>query len=430
MTGAMYIKRCSRLLAMAVMMLLATACNTTGKENPDAMQRGDTKMHRSEKRGVSFDFRRMDDAMLLSEHVAWYYNWGPDCSSPTVDDYFEIDSVVFMPMAWNAGYNAARITQYVQAHPECKYLLAYNEPNLTDQANMTPAKAAESWSALRALAQAMGLKLVSPAMNYGTLSGYSDPIKWLDEFFAQPDVSLDDVDAIAIHCYMSSPSALESYVERFKKYGKSIWLTEFCAWDPAPSNVDTQMDFMCAALNFLEQDEMVGRYAWFMPRAGMAVDKTPFMQLLTHTTPSELTDLGKMFCAFSTFDKSVWLDSRRGVAAKDYVATCHNNIQIRPSTEAEGEMMVTNLRTQEWLEYQVYVPAGSKEVSFTYATVLNSLLFVEVDGQLLSVLDLPKIGSMSNWSTISGAINIKHGRHTVRLQVGDGTLNFAKFSIK
>ena len=87
---------------------------------------------------------------------------------------------------------------------------------------MTPSKAAELWPSVVDLAKELNLKLVSPAMNYGTLAGYSDPIKWLDEFFAQPGVSIDDIDAISIHCYMANPQALRNYVAMFYKYNKPI----------------------------------------------------------------------------------------------------------------------------------------------------------------------------------------------------------------
>lgn len=73
-------------------------------------------------------------------------------------------------------------------------ILAYNEPNLTDQANMTPTRASELWPNLVAVAEKLGMRLTSPAMNYGTLAGYSDPEVWLDEFYSKPGVSLDDVE--------------------------------------------------------------------------------------------------------------------------------------------------------------------------------------------------------------------------------------------
>ena len=44
-------------------------------------------------------------------------------------------------MAWNGAYSAARIRAWLDAHPESRYLLGFNEPNFYDQARMTPAEA-------------------------------------------------------------------------------------------------------------------------------------------------------------------------------------------------------------------------------------------------------------------------------------------------
>ena len=222
-------------------------------------------MQKSAKRGVSFNFTNIQDLPLLSPAISWSYNWANDQNS-TSALWFDTNAMDFCPMCWNGSYSADKIRQYVQQHPNTKYLLGFNEPNLTDQCNMTPAQAAGPWQEVVALAKELNLKLISPAMNYGTLAGYHDPIKWFDEFFALPNVSLDDIHAIAIHCYMASPSAVKDYIKKFEKYGKPIWMTEFCAWDPVPSNVEKQMDYMCSILNHMEQNPHVERYAWFMPR--------------------------------------------------------------------------------------------------------------------------------------------------------------------
>ena len=155
-------------------------------------------MRKSAKRGVSFDFKQAEDLPPLSPSCSWAYNWG-NTQNAQAALWFDSNDMDFCPMAWNNTYNADAIRQYVQAHPKTKYLLGFNEPNLKDQCNMTPAEAAAHWGEVVALANELHVKLVSPAMNYGTLDGYSDPVKWLDEFFAQPGVSMADIDAIAVH---------------------------------------------------------------------------------------------------------------------------------------------------------------------------------------------------------------------------------------
>ena len=75
----------------------------------------------------------------------------------------------------NANYDADAIRDYVKSHPSCRYLLGFNEPNFTKQANMTPQKAAEEWTAVKALADELGLEIVAPAMNYSPNAPYQDP---------------------------------------------------------------------------------------------------------------------------------------------------------------------------------------------------------------------------------------------------------------
>ena len=382
-----------------------------------------SEMCKSAKRGVSFDFKQAEDLPLLSPSCSWAYNWG-NTQNAQAALWFDSNDMDFCPMAWNNTYNADAIRQYVQAHPKTKYLLGFNEPNLKDQCNMTPAEAAKNWSEVVALAKELHLKLVSPAMNYGTLSGYSDPIKWLDEFFAQPGVSLSDVEAVAIHCYMASPSAVKNYVEMFKKYGKPIWMTEFCAWDPVPGSVESQMDYMCTVLNYLEQEPLVERYAWFMPRTSDAVDKAPYMQLLTHGSPVELTDLGVLYTQFSSFDKKAYLPIVGGVCAYQYMGVSTDNISLR--VDSERKPYIFNMQEGVWAEYQVYVAQNKSTLKLTYATVVNSIVNVYQDGSRVATIDVPKTGGMSTLGTVEVAKVLSRGNHTLRIEVVKGGFNFYK----
>ena len=393
-------------------------------------------MPKSAKRGVAFSFTQVTDLPLMSPYISWDYNWG---NTPSNDAamWFDANEMDFCPMCWNGNYNADAIRAFVAAHPNTKYLLAFNEPNLTDQANMTPSKAAELWPPVVALAKELNLKLVSPAMNYGTLAGYSDPIKWLDEFFAQPNVDINDIYAISIHCYMSSASAVQGYVEKFEKYNKPIWMTEFCAWDPVPGSVTTQMDYMCAVLNYLEANPKVERYAWFIPRSGNKVDSPPYMQLLTHDYPADLTDLGKMYCWFSPMDKSVWLRANRPILASEYVAVANNAMPLRPSTDTEvlqqvgGKgLMITNFAAGQEIDYQLYLPAGSKEITLRYCGYSNSICEVLVDGVSQNYIDMPRNGSSTEWIVAKAPLSISEGKHTVTLKLFSGSCYLSAFEIK
>lgn len=414
-------------LSLILLLMMFVACSGNNdinhnQGNTDSNQSNivpDKAMHKSTKRGVAFNFARLDDAMLLSPAISWFYNWGPDFTVTDLDTWFGMESVDFLPMAWNGGFDENRIRTYVMAHPRCKYILAYNEPNLNDQARMTPAAAAEKWPRLKALADELQLKIVSPAMNYGTLEGYHDPIQWLDEFFAL--VPLSDVDVIAVHCYMASPSGLISYIKRFSKYGKPVWMTEFCAWDPVPGSVETQLSYMCSVLNWMEQSDLLERYAWFIPRTSSAVDKEPYMQLLTHTSPSELTEAGKIYTSFSSFDKSVWLDASKPVSAKDYVALSNNSIQIRSCADTAA-MMIKGIQEGQWVEYQLFIPQEATNIQLCYSSPVSLSIAYYIDGELITFAEAQR-EETTDWRILSTSMPLPAGRHTLRLMIGRGSLN-------
>ena len=398
-----------------VFALFLTACNP----NVPTMDQAST-MQKSAKRGVSFDFKKIDDLPLLSPSISWSYNWG-NAQNASAALWFDTNEMDFCPMCWNNSYSADKIREYVKEHPNTKYLLGFNEPNLTDQCNMTPTQAAEHWPQVVALAKELNLQLVSPAMNYGTLAGYHDPIKWLDEFFALPNVSLDDIHAIAIHCYMASPSAVKDYIKKFEKYGKLIWMTEFCAWDPVPSNVEVQMDYMCAVLNHMEQNPNVERYAWFIPRTSGKVDSAPYMQLLTHGSPVELTPLGQIFTQFSSFDKNAYLSLAEGLGAHLYVALKDERISLRVTPD---QQLYVNAFTQgQAIDYQVLVDATAP-LQMTYSSILKSQVCIYVDGVAQMIVELPKTADLLTATTLTTSFIPPLGKHTIRIEVLAGTFNF------
>lgn len=416
---------------------LVVACNPV---EPTPQPTDETKvvdaMPKSAKRGVAFSFTILTDLPLMSPYISWDYNWG---NAPTDNAaiWFDANEMDFCPMCWNGSYSADRIRAFVAAHPKTKYLLAFNEPNLTDQANMTPAQAAEFWPPVVALAKELNLKLVSPAMNYGTLAGYSDPIKWLDDFFAQPGVSIDDIDAISVHCYMASATSVWNYIEKFRKYNKPIWLTEFCAWDPVPGSVETQMDYLCGVLNYLEQSPLVERYAWFIPRQSKKVDTPPYMQLLTHDDPADLTPLGQMYCYFSPMDTTVWLRANRPIYASEYVRVANNLMTLRPSTDSvivnqvnQKGLMISNFSQGQQVTYQIYVPANTTQLTMRYAGYSNSICEVLVDGESQGYINLPREGNPLDWKEATTNIGLAYGKHTITFSLFSGSCLFSAFTLK
>ena len=385
-------------------------------------------MPRSTKRGVSFSIANLTDAFLLSESISWYYNWGntPNGDAQTIQ-FLEENNIDYCPMCWSGSYSADRIRNFVKAHPNTKYLLGFNEPNLTDQANMTPKRAGELWPAVVRLAKELNLQLGAPAMNYGTLSGYSDPIKWLDEFFAIDSVSIEDVDFIPIHCYMMNPSAVKGYVEKFAKYNKPIWMTEFCAWESI-SGVEQQKTYMSDVLNYFEKNPMVARYAWFMPRTNKGLNEKPYNQLLTKVNPIEWTALGEIFNGLSSQNKEVCLDASNRIPAWWY--TDYNvSPTVTNSTDADTKLMLYNMSQDRWVEYQLDASQLYNGIHIRYASAIDSEVAIYVDGDPIQMYALPKTGSMSTWQTAQIDGIPVEGKHYLRIHVISGTMNMNWFQL-
>jgi hypothetical protein len=253
---------------------------------------------RSFKRGICYGYHSPADMAAIAPGVSWWYNWAVTPENSVADTFQDLN-MEFVPMAWNGGFDQARLRTFLQSHPDVKYILGFNEPNFISQANMTPSAAAAAWPALEAIADEFGLEIVGPAVNFcgdcvsenGTV--YTDPVDYLDDFFAA--CSDCRVDYIAVHNYMCYQSALEWYIGNFYKYGKRIWLTEFACWDQ-PASVVTrqfQIDYMRDAVAALESDTMVFRYAWFIGRTGN-IDSYPYQSIFAEA-PGVLTELGSQY---------------------------------------------------------------------------------------------------------------------------------------
>lgn len=399
------------------------------------------KQARSEKRGISGGMNTAADVELLGPGVKWQYNWG---SNVTFAAEMAQQNMVFYPMAWNGNWGEAQMRAYKAARPDWDLLLAFNEPNLTDQANMIPSKAASYWPKLSGLAKELNVGLSSPAMNYGTLANYSDPIKWLDEFYQQPGVSLDDIAATAVHSYMPSGSAIKSFIQRFYKYNKPIYMTEFChANGKITLNVESQMTYMCDVLNYMECDPNVGGYSWFMARGGANWSQ---ISLLTNTQPVKLLPLGVVYVNFSSFDKNAYYKIGEGIPAEHYSSNsmapvAEQNLwvgapRVRPTTDESGVLELCDFyAVGTWVEYQIDVDkADEYALIVRYANMIDGEFALSVDGGSGVPVVLPKTAVESEettWRTASDArVSLPAGKHTVRLTLTKGRANINWFCFR
>ncbi len=423
-------------LGFALIYFLLIACSNSSENelSIDSFNPSEAVVqNKSAKRGVSFKYNLLSDVDVLGKAISWSYNWG-NTQDQMYDHVMDKNNIDFFPMAWN-GINEELLREYISRHPDCEYILGYNEPNLIDQANMTPAQAAENWHEVKEIADELGLKIISPAVNYGTLEGYHDPIKWLDEFFTL--VPLDEFSGIAIHSYMSNPNTVREYIKKFDKYKKPIWLTEFCAWDGvgAGFTATSQREFMCDMINYLEAEPLVERYAWFIPRGNGSEYSFPYMFLLKNSPTSELTELGQVFTQLSTQDKSIYYVEQQQIEAEHYssISTATtvdkgqwvNGPKARITTDAPNETLeLYNILSNQWLEYQIKVDRIKDfELLLRYASFVDSEVEILLNNTSLGSYSVKSTGEEFIWSTAKLPLDLPKGKHTLRLVVKKGMLN-------
>ncbi|PKB15517.1 glycosyl hydrolase [Flavobacterium sp. 5] len=423
-----------KLICLATVSLFCSCSKSDSEDNStdNYTPKQEVFQKRSTKRGGGFNYQNINDVNLLGKGMSWSYNWGIS-QNIAFDDAVAKNDIDFCPMAWN-GINKDALRSYVKDHPKCKYLLAFNEPNLTDQANMTPQQAAAKWGDVKSIADELGLKVISPAMNYGTLANYSNPVKWLDEFFAL--VPLSDIDGISIHCYMPNAASVKSYVQLFKKYGKPIWLTEFCAWDGLNKNTfapEGQQKHLSDVINYLESDPDVFRYAWFTPRVSN-IDAFPYMALLTNTPEVKLTDLGKIFVQMSTQDKSAYYVEQQLVEAEHYSSisiadggngSWVNGPHVKITTDAPNESLeLYDFLPKQWVEYQFDIDRTKDfTLELRYSCFVDSEINIEVDGKLGTTFLLKNTVKDFIWSNAKVPVKLNSGKHTIRIFLNKGSLH-------
>ncbi|MCK9685057.1 glycosyl hydrolase [Scleromatobacter humisilvae] len=252
---------------------------------------------KSAKRGVAYDFASLADLQALSTGVSWWYNWATRPNNALPANAALQASMDYLPMLWNASYDAPSVEAFIKANADIKYLLVLNEPNLVDQADMSPSQAAAAWPGYEAVAAATGAKIVGPAITWGTMPGFSDPVVWLDAFIAAYQAAnggrSPQIDYIAFHWY---DYGLADQLDRLKKYGKPFWVTEMANWHNGDGSaaIDTlakQQAQMTDMVATCESRPDVFRYAWF---TGRWASDAHFTSLLG-ANPGDLTDLGRLY---------------------------------------------------------------------------------------------------------------------------------------
>lgn len=93
--------------------------------------------------------------------------------------------------------------------PEASFLLAFNEPDLPSQANMSPALAAETW-----LTHIEPLRKRNPSVRCGSpaISNAPEGVPWLQDFLQRIRAGGGDVDFYCLHWYGETLGQFYDYI--------------------------------------------------------------------------------------------------------------------------------------------------------------------------------------------------------------------------
>jgi RNA polymerase sigma factor (sigma-70 family) len=198
-------------------------------------------------------------AALAQSRASWYFTW-----STSPNGIASPPGVAFVPDIW--GQSSVTPAALAEARQASRYLLTFNEPDSSAQANMSVAQALADWPRL----EQTGMLLGSPAVQ----DDAATPGSWLDQFMSGAKARGYRVDFIAVHWYAqgfgpaASVSELKAYLQAiYQRYHLPIWLTEFGMvkfGSPTTYPTDAQQSaFLTGAASMMASLGYVQRYAWF-----------------------------------------------------------------------------------------------------------------------------------------------------------------------
>ncbi|KAF9566955.1 hypothetical protein CPC08DRAFT_627657 [Agrocybe pediades] len=203
------------------------------------------------KRGIGFASSVPGDIINANQTnsvISWQYNW-----ATLPPDYLATSNIAYIPMQWGSvGVDSFSSSVKILGS---NTILAFNEPDNIDEANMLPEEAASLWMQFLEPLKSQGIRLGGPAV---TAAGSGRP--WLTSFLSA--CSNCTIDFLPVHWYGTGFEGFAAYLgdvhNAFPKY--PLWVTEYAE----TSNNDTEvLNFMNQTLTFLDGLDWVERYAWF-----------------------------------------------------------------------------------------------------------------------------------------------------------------------
>ncbi len=178
----------------------------------------------------------------------WQYNWNANSTSQMNYEYVPIRHNYWWP-GWDL----------INTIENSTHVLGYNEPERSDQADMTVEQGLELWPRL----MESGMRLGSPAPSDAAAGR-----EWLYEFIDRADELNYRVDYVSMHWYQGNQTPRQFYNrlrQVHERTGRPIWIKEFnngANWTAYPDPQESALWFE-EVLQMLDTASFVERYAVF-----------------------------------------------------------------------------------------------------------------------------------------------------------------------
>jgi hypothetical protein len=144
-----------------------------------------------------------------------------------------------------------------------KHIVAFNEPDLSSQSNMSPGDAAAAYKTYMMPFAGSGVKIGSPSVTNG---GAPMGLTWLSDFLtACTDCQVDFVTCHWYDSYTNIAYFKSHLQDAHTQTGLPVWLTEFGTVD---GDDDQISGFLSEVMAWMDEQDWIGRYSYFMASDG------------------------------------------------------------------------------------------------------------------------------------------------------------------
>ncbi len=334
------------------------------------------------------------------KHSSWSYSWGRSDSFAFMD----VDHT-FNPMQWGnyffshgSSSSASPLEGdrvYLQSQSKPLSFMGFNEPDHTDQANMSEALVLQRWPRL----QALDAPLVGPCPANPTST-------WNATFYAAANQMGYRVDYTPQHWY-SNPNAnnlINKIKEVYNLYGRPVWLTEFSCvrWPYDTTSTWTYADnynFLAEFLWRAENLPELARYSLFNWRADPASSIDPAVAPRGNAinVDGTLTPYGELYAS--------WDCIAQVLPQKAYHLHNHGQYQ-RMQSPATGDSLQFVTPDDSSAGTQWFLTTGTTANTYRIQTTRDGRPLVCAGGAAVTMGALGQANNQTEWTlvpVVSGA---------------------------